>query len=68
MQAAGYSRRLPNPDDRRSSLLELTPAGRSASAAAHSVVTETLAQRIGEKLSAREILLLASLLRALSGP
>ena len=28
IEASGYCRRLPNPDDRRSSLLELTPDGR----------------------------------------
>lgn len=28
IEASGYCRRRPNPDDRRSSLLELTPAGR----------------------------------------
>jgi DNA-binding MarR family transcriptional regulator len=27
IEASGYCRRLPNPADRRSSLLELTPAG-----------------------------------------
>ena len=34
IEASGYCKRRPNPDDRRSSIIELTPAGRKALARA----------------------------------
>ena len=42
IEASGYCRRRPNPDDRRSSLLELTPAGRRLFAEAGAVFEDEL--------------------------
>lgn len=42
IEASGYCRRRPNPDDRRSSLLELTPAGRRLVTEAGAVFDEEL--------------------------
>jgi MarR family transcriptional regulator, organic hydroperoxide resistance regulator len=42
IEASGYCRRLPNPADRRSSLLELTPAGKRLLAEAWVVFDEEL--------------------------
>jgi MarR family transcriptional regulator, organic hydroperoxide resistance regulator len=43
----GYCRRRPNPDDRRSSLLELTPAGKKVLRAAGSAFDDELERRLG---------------------
>jgi DNA-binding MarR family transcriptional regulator len=53
LESAGYCRRTPNPGDRRSSLVELTPAGRELFAAASEVVDDELERRIGAVLSVR---------------
>jgi DNA-binding MarR family transcriptional regulator len=42
IEASGYCRRRPNPEDRRSSLLELTPAGRRLVTEAGAVFDEEL--------------------------
>lgn len=47
IEAAGFARRRANPGDRRSSLIELTPAGRSRLADAMSVFERELQLRIG---------------------
>lgn len=53
LESAGHCRRRSNPDDRRSSLVELTPAGRELLAAAAEVVDDELEMRVGSVLSAR---------------
>jgi MarR family transcriptional regulator, organic hydroperoxide resistance regulator len=42
IEAAGHCRRRPNPDDRRSSIIELTPAGRRLLDKATKTVEEEL--------------------------
>jgi MarR family transcriptional regulator, organic hydroperoxide resistance regulator len=53
LESAGHCRRRSNPDDRRSSLVELTAAGRHLLAKAGDVVDDELEMRIGSVLSAR---------------
>jgi MarR family transcriptional regulator, organic hydroperoxide resistance regulator len=55
IEASGYCRRLPNPDDRRSSLLELTPEGRRMLAAAGVVFDEELDRWLGATLPERAL-------------
>ena len=47
IEAEGLCRRRPNPEDRRSSLLELTPAGRKLLQAASKVFDDELERRLG---------------------
>jgi DNA-binding MarR family transcriptional regulator len=47
IEAGGYCRRLPNPADRRSSLLELTPEGRRLLAEAGAAFDEELQRWLG---------------------
>ena len=47
IEASGYCRRLPNPDDRRSSLLELTEEGRRLFAKAAVAFDDELQRRLG---------------------
>jgi MarR family transcriptional regulator, organic hydroperoxide resistance regulator len=47
IEEQGYLRRRPNPDDRRSSLLELTPAGRRVVKAAGKSFDDELERRLG---------------------
>jgi MarR family transcriptional regulator, organic hydroperoxide resistance regulator len=51
LEESGLCRRRANPDDRRSSIIELTPAGRTTLALATVVFDEELEQRIGSVLS-----------------
>jgi DNA-binding MarR family transcriptional regulator len=51
LEESGLCRRRANPDDRRSSIIELTPAGRTTLARATVVFGEELEQRIGSVLS-----------------
>jgi DNA-binding MarR family transcriptional regulator len=46
IEASGYCRRLPNPEDRRSSLLELTPAGKRVFAEAGVAFDDELERRL----------------------
>jgi DNA-binding MarR family transcriptional regulator len=55
IEASGYCHRRPNPDDQRSSLIELTPAGQRIHAQATEVFEEELARRFGAALSARSL-------------
>jgi DNA-binding MarR family transcriptional regulator len=55
IEASGYSRRRPNPNDRRSSVIELTPAGRRVLARATKTFEAELEQRIGAALPARSL-------------
>lgn len=47
LETRGWARRVPNPEDRRSSLVELTPAGRELAEAAEATFREQLEVLIG---------------------
>lgn len=55
IEASGYCRRLPNPDDRRSSLLELTPEGRRMFAEAGKAFDHELQLRLGAAVPERTL-------------
>lgn len=55
IEARGYCRRLPNPDDRRSSLLELTAEGRRALAEAGRAFDEELQRWLGAAVPERTL-------------
>jgi DNA-binding MarR family transcriptional regulator len=55
IEAAGYCHRRPNPGDRRSSIIELTPAGRRLLASSTRVFEDELELRIGSAISARSL-------------
>ena len=55
IEASGYCRRLPNPDDRRSSLLELTPAGQRLLAEAGTAFDDELQHRLGAAVPERTL-------------
>lgn len=65
IEAAGYCRRRANPNDRRSSLVELTPAGRRLVARAMKVFEAELVARIGSVLPEQELETFAATLSAL---
>jgi MarR family transcriptional regulator, organic hydroperoxide resistance regulator len=65
LELEGYCRRLPNPRDRRSSLLELTPAGSALLPAAERVVEARLDDVLASRLSRADIAELAALLQEL---
>ncbi len=53
IEAAGHCARRANPDDRRSSIVELTPAGKRLLARAAATVQDELSRRLGPALSDR---------------
>jgi MarR family transcriptional regulator, organic hydroperoxide resistance regulator len=55
IEASGYCRRLPNPADRRSSLLELTEAGRRLFAEAGVAFDDELERRLGAAVPERTL-------------
>ena len=55
IEASGYCRRLPNPADRRSSLLELTPAGQRMFAEAGVAFDDELRRWLGTALPERTL-------------
>jgi MarR family transcriptional regulator, organic hydroperoxide resistance regulator len=55
IEASGYCRRLPNPADRRSSLLELTPAGKRMFAEAGVAFDDELGRRLGAAVPERTL-------------
>ena len=55
IEASGYCRRLPNPEDRRSSLLELTPEGRRMFAKAGKAFDDELQRRLGTAVPERTL-------------
>jgi len=65
IEARGYCRRLPNPDDRRSSLLELTAAGRSVLVQASEAFDEELQHWLGSAVPERTLRQFASTLARL---
>lgn len=62
MVAVGHLVRGTNPDDRRSSIIELTEAGTDVLAKATAVVDDELRQRLGAELSADELDQLSTLI------
>jgi MarR family transcriptional regulator, organic hydroperoxide resistance regulator len=65
IEASGYCRRLPNPEDRRSSLLELTESGRRLLAKAGAALDEELQHRLSGALPERTLRQFASTLTRL---
>ncbi len=65
IEANGLCRRRPNPEDRRSSLLELTAAGRALFEKAAAVFDEELERRIGSALPERTLEQFGSMLARL---
>ncbi|MBM9505731.1 winged helix-turn-helix transcriptional regulator [Streptomyces sp. KK5PA1] len=65
LERAGRCIRLPNPDDRRSSVIELTPEGRELLRAAGPVLDEELRARLSGPLTAAALDHLAGALSAL---
>jgi DNA-binding MarR family transcriptional regulator len=65
IEASGYCRRRPNPTDRRSSIIELTPAGTSALARATKTFERELELRLRRSVPARTLTQFSSSLRAL---
>jgi len=65
LEVRGYCRRRPNPGDRRSSLLELTPAGTALLATAERSVDSGLNDLLGSRLSKAELTALTALLHEL---
>lgn len=55
IEAAGLCRRRPNPDDRRSSIVELTPAGQRTLAEVTATFEAELQQRIGAVAGTRDL-------------
>jgi DNA-binding MarR family transcriptional regulator len=55
IESAGHVKRRPNPDDRRSSIIELTPAGRRLLAKATTTFETELDSRLGSALSDRAL-------------
>jgi MarR family transcriptional regulator, organic hydroperoxide resistance regulator len=55
IEASGYCRRLPNPADRRSSLLELTPEGQRLLAESGRVFDEELQRLLGTAVPERTL-------------
>jgi DNA-binding MarR family transcriptional regulator len=55
IEASGHCRRRPNPGDRRSSIIELTPAGRRVLASATRTFERELQARLGSALSERTL-------------
>jgi len=64
LEAAGLCIRRAHPDDRRSSLLDVTAAGRGAAVAADVAVQDELARRLGS-LPVQDLDRVASLLRSI---
>jgi DNA-binding MarR family transcriptional regulator len=65
IEASGYCRRLPNPADRRSSLLELTPEGQRVLAGAGVAFDQELQRWLGAPVPERTLRQFASTLTRL---
>lgn len=65
IEASGLCRRRPNPDDARSSIIELTPAGRRRLSSATEALDEELQAKLRSCLSAHDFDGLARTLRTL---
>lgn len=55
IEAAGHCRRTANPDDGRSSIIELTPAGKALHSEATTTFHDELDRRLGQATSEREL-------------
>jgi len=55
IEDAGHCRRRPNPDDRRSSIIELTAAGKRVLAKAAAAFDEELERLLGDTVSERSL-------------
>jgi DNA-binding MarR family transcriptional regulator len=55
IESAGHAKRRPNPDDRRSSIIELTPAGKKLLAKATTTFEAELELRLGSALPDRAL-------------
>lgn len=60
LERGGWLRRISNPADRRSQLLELTAKGLKTAAAGDKVVTAVMRDKLGSKFSAAEVERLSS--------
>jgi DNA-binding MarR family transcriptional regulator len=65
IEAAGLCRRTPHPDDGRSSVIELTDAGRAALDRAGATFADELRHRLGDVLADADLQHLATTLRRL---
>jgi MarR family transcriptional regulator, organic hydroperoxide resistance regulator len=65
IETSGYCQRRPNPDDRRSSIIELTPAGKRVLARATKTFEAELEARLGSPLSDRALRQLGTTLSGL---
>lgn len=65
LEAAGYVRRVPNPDDRRSAFAELTTRGRAVFRKAAPVYLDSIRCHFGDRLSAPDAAELRRLLERL---
>ncbi len=65
IEASGYCKRRPNPDDRRSSIIELTPSGKKALALATTTFERELERRLRSSVPARTLAQFSSSIRAL---
>jgi DNA-binding MarR family transcriptional regulator len=65
IEAAGHCRRRPNPQDKRSSLIELTPAGSRLLARATASFEDELHTRLGSAVPAASLRQLSTTLTAL---
>ena len=65
IEASGHCKRRPNPGDRRSSIIELTPAGKRLLAKATRTFEAELEERLGSALSDRALRALGTALTGL---
>ena len=65
IEASGYCRRRPNPDDRRSSVVELTPAGQRMVTEAAAAMDDELEHTLGQAVPERTLRQFAATLRRL---
>jgi MarR family transcriptional regulator, organic hydroperoxide resistance regulator len=65
IEASGYCRRRPNPEDRRSSIVQLTAAGKRLLAKATTVFEDELETRLGAAVPERSLQQLAATLARL---
>jgi DNA-binding MarR family transcriptional regulator len=68
IEASGHCRRRPNPDDGRSSIIELTPSGRRLLAKASLALEDELTARLGAVLSPHALQQFATSLTKLRAP
>lgn len=65
LERSGWVRRVPHPDDRRGSAIELTAEGAWALAQGNAVAERVLRGRVADRLPARELASFAATLRTL---